>query len=323
MANWRRVLTVDEESSQSGNQFVTINADESIEVVRINDLDSITPDAGSDIPSTIANNPDNYLFCVDEVDVNEHKKLTLEHIVSAIAVELVGGMSSETRAYFTGATSGLPADLNDDGAVSVADLLELLVDFGLTGTREDSSVRITTTASQPIQPTAVYTNDADPFSSLEQIEFTQTDVVGAVDNVAVTVDAANDKIIFQNAETGPESNWFSTHQGCYLQVVGGAETNSFSFTTTVDDATVYVFMKAEAFAGSTSQEVHYSILGTGLTNFGAGDYTFNTTTFETNSPLNTDGDTTKIEVSFFAGTATGEFVSSFSIEDLTIKMFRS
>lgn len=315
MSAWKKVVTA--EGATADNSFITINPDSGIEVVRINDLDPITPDADSDIAATIANDPENYLFVVDEVDQNAHKKLVLDDLIGAIGASLVLATDAGTQAYFSGTTSGLAGDLNDDGAVSTVDLLAFLTEFGMSGTAFDSKVNLTTTG------TAVLSASTASQQTAATIPFSTADATISSVNVAGEVDGAAETITFQNSSNGTTSdNWFSAHPNRKLRFASSSTTTAaFSATTTLDDTNIVFIAKYTPYTTvNNPQTVQYvQLKSQQFVTAGTHDVFID-------APVITDvvggGTTGKVVVQIQAYVTNGES-TTVSINDLDIQMLRN
>lgn len=259
MASWKKIIALDS-TPVAENSFITVNTDDSVEVIRFGDLPAITPGTDQDVANVLANNPTNFLFVVDDTSDNDHKKVTFDDIAGGIAAALAEGLTTEQTAYFTGDVSGLPADLNGDGSVSTADLLEFLTAFGGISDGLDSSVRITTTASATLDETNIGQANA------EVIPFTTSDASITAGNCALTIDGTNDKIVFSNttAGTNQSNNWFQGNSNREYRFSVESGDNAFTTTAQVIGERIYVDAKIESFdavSGGNSLGVRYEPLG--------------------------------------------------------------
>lgn len=130
---WKKILTVDDNASTVNNSFVTINADESVDVIRFNSLPPIDDTGYDSIADALAQNATAYVMAMDDVDGNKHVKLSFDDFAGGLALSFINysidnGYGDTTT--YTGATSGLLGDFDGDGAVSTADLLDFLTNFG-------------------------------------------------------------------------------------------------------------------------------------------------------------------------------------------------
>ena len=107
------------------------------------DLAEIVGGAGEPSGSVVGEaDPDKYLMIVHDVDAQELKKMDIQELYGAITTSLFQALIDagygSTEAY-TG-TSGLLGDINGDGSVSAADLLEFLTQFGAIETAEPLTI---------------------------------------------------------------------------------------------------------------------------------------------------------------------------------------
>jgi hypothetical protein len=314
MSAWKKVVTA--EGATADNSFITINPDSGIEVVRIDDLDPITPDTDSDIAATIANDPENYLFVVDEVDQNAHKKLVLDDLMGAIGASLVLSTDPQAQAYFTGTTSGLAGDLNDDGSVSTVDLLAFLSEFGQTGTAYDSKVNLTTTGTASLSGSTITPQTA------ATIPFSTADATISSVNVAGEVDPTTETITFQNSSDGTTSDeWFYTHQNRKIRIASPS-TVAFSVVTTLTNTWIYFIAKYTTYTTNNVLQAT-SWVPIKLQTFGtAGPYDVSLDQAVVTQAQVGTAQTGRVEVQIQAYVLNGED-ATVSINDLDIQMLRN
>lgn len=304
---WKKVVTAEGETAD--NSFITINPDDSTDVIRINDLPAVDAE-------TIAADPEDYLFVVDDVVNAKHKKISFEDIIGAIGPSLVLSTDAGTQAYFTGTTSGLAGDLDDDGAVSTIDLLEFLTVFGMSGTAFDSKVNLTTTG------TASLSDSTASQQTAATIPFSTADATISTVIVAGEVDGAAETITFQNSSNGTTSdNWFSAHPNRRLRFASsGTDTAAFSATTTLQDTNIVFIAKYTPYTPLNALTAQYVQLKHQQFD-AAGTYDV-----FIDAPVVTDvvgGNTTvKVVVEIQAYVTNGES-ATVSINDLDIQMLRN
>jgi len=328
MASWKKILAFDT-SPTVENSFVTINSDDSVQVIRFGGLPPITPGSGEDVANVLASNPTNFLFAVDDFAENDHKKVTLDDIAGALAAGLVDGLPTGGTAYYTGETSGLPADLNNDGQVSTADLLEFLTAFGEVGDGSDTSVRLTTTASLSLDDTNEGPDNADTLT------FTTSDSAISTGTAALTVDGTNNKLVFYNDGTAsglPAQYFFDGNPNRkYKFHTTSGGTNPFSVTLNVSSARISIRARIESFDAETSGNsvgVRYEPLAYYTEADDAAQYDVNFINGAEfiihegsfNSLL--DGDAKRVEISFEGYTDNGE-ACSVQINDLDVTIMKS
>ena len=188
MATWKKILVFPTASATVDNSFVTVNIDDSQEVVSINDLPAIDTTGYDSIASAIGENADNYMFVVHDIANADHKKLSASELYGSIATNLLnevqtGGLiSADTNIQGIGV--GGAADLNGDGDVSTADLLQFLTAFGQVVAINPISVSVVNCASTSITATGVGTSTYD---TLDLDNFT----VVLHSDVSVTTSPAN------------------------------------------------------------------------------------------------------------------------------------
>ena len=91
--------------------------------------------------------PGSFLMVVHDVAENKLKKLDIQELYAAITVELFQALIDAgygSQEAYSG-TGGLIADLNNDGSVSTADLLEFLTSFGAIESADPTTVTLTST----------------------------------------------------------------------------------------------------------------------------------------------------------------------------------
>jgi len=189
MADWKRIVAIDATTPSAENSFVTVNTDDSVEVVSFNDLPAIDTTGYDSVASAVGENADNYLFVVHDVDSGDHRKLSVQDFYGSIATNLLdeiltGGLISSTT-NVQGIGVGDAADFNGDGSVSTADLLEFLGQFGSIVTSTPISVSVANCASTSIVENNVGTST---FDVLDLSNFT----VVIQPDVQVTTNAGDD-----------------------------------------------------------------------------------------------------------------------------------
>jgi len=211
MASWKKILAFDT-SPTVNNSFVTVNTDNSVEVVSFNDLDTVPLSTYDSVSERLTEEASNFLFAVHDVSGSEHRKVTFDDIAGAVTVDaintVIAGGGGDV-ATFTGSTSGVFGDLNDDGSVSTADLLQFLTVYGQPPTLVYDDGEVDLTAC----PTTTVNNDTggayfDPStgieSDLDQLEISNPTVSQGA--FTVNVDTTNDKITISE---GSGVNWNS------------------------------------------------------------------------------------------------------------------
>ena len=193
MATWKKILVFPAASPTVENSFVTVKTDDSNtivqEVVSINDLPAIDTTGYDSIASAIGENADNYMFVVHDIANADHRKLSVTDLYGSIATNLLdevqtaGLISPDTN--IQGIGTGNAADLNGDGSVSTADLLEFLTAFGQVTAVNPISVSVVNCASTAITANAIGTST---FDTLDLDNFT----VVLHNDVSVTTSPAND-----------------------------------------------------------------------------------------------------------------------------------
>lgn len=189
MATWKKILVFPAASPTVENSFVTVNTDDSQEVVSIDDLPAIDTTGYDTIASAIGENADNYMFVVHDIANADHRKLSVTDLYGSIATNLLddmltGGLiSADTN--IQGIGTGNAADLNGDGSVSTADLITFLTAFGQVTAVNPISVSVANCASTAITANAIGTST---FDTLDLDNFT----VVLHNDVSVTTSPAND-----------------------------------------------------------------------------------------------------------------------------------
>lgn len=142
MGTWKKIISVDPTNASTvDNSFITINADESVEVISFNDLPAIDPAdyAGLDtVPEVLGNDPSNFLLSVHDVDDAKHKKLGLDNLAGFLATQIIVEAGINANTTVQGLGTGLTGDLDGDGSVGSADLLALLANWDAIGEADTS-----------------------------------------------------------------------------------------------------------------------------------------------------------------------------------------
>jgi hypothetical protein len=209
MASWKKILAFDT-SPTVNNSFVTVNTDDSVEVVSFNDLTVIPLSTYGSVSERLTEQSSNFMFAVHDILGQEHRKLTFDDIAGALTVSSINQVVDSGQgdlATFTGGTSGVLGDLDDDGSVGVSDLLEFLTLFGGSGDPVYDNGVINLTNCPSISPSNggdgfIFSGDDADSSVLDQLEISNPTVTQGAFNIAVST--ADDKITISE---GSGLNW--------------------------------------------------------------------------------------------------------------------
>ena len=271
MSTWKKIVAVDAESSSADNSFVTINADESVEVIRINDLSTI-PVLGdyTSVSEVLIDNGDSFVFPVDNVSGSAHYKVSVGDIAGMLTIgmiyDLVDSGSGDISTY-TG-TSGVVGDFNGDGSVSTADLLQFLTMFGGDPNAVFSSGYLNIANCPTLTSIPTVTGIDEEITSDSQLNLLEiSNSTGNAGSFESTINSTSGNEYIEWGET-TGINWnteaFASKR---LKVVGLQ--NAFKYVPTVQGAGVRFWLKVQTFtSGGVALETAYVSLGSSTSDVG-------------------------------------------------------
>jgi len=327
MASWKKIVALDS-SPTVNNSFITVNTDDEVNVVAFGGLPVVPLEGYDTVAQRLTEQASDFNFAVHD-DSSEsggaHRRLTFDDIAGALTVDLVNNlvdMGQGSVSTYTGSTSQALGDLNDDGVVSVADLLELLSMFNnvVDPVFTDSGVTLTNCPSvSPSNGGGETPFDGDDANSgqLDQIPLANAGFQGG--SISVEVDENTD-IITASAESGLDISAFANQaialraNGTEFRVVSQVISQLFALwmkvktidSSDVEIATEWVALALpQTLAPGNSQYVYLDndVVAGGQFNF-------------QNVDLG-DPDIASIEVSFFVDDWL-ECVASIEIESLNL-----
>jgi len=129
---WKKVVTA--EGATADNSFITINPDDSTEVVRISDLPAIPVVAPiTSAAEYLTDNSAAIFFPVDDTTYNVHRKVSISELAGVLTLGMINDVVDSGNgdiSTFTNSETNVVGDFNGDGSVGVADLLQFLVLMG-------------------------------------------------------------------------------------------------------------------------------------------------------------------------------------------------
>jgi hypothetical protein len=204
-------------------------------------LDPLTDLSSSDPEDVLSDNPGDVNFVVENNTLSPAppQKVTFEQIIQALMAQGLTDIANDPNnnlslATFTG--SGGVGDLNNDGQVSVADLLSFLTYFGSTWTDPIQSL---------FTPSVVKFTDSDNVildEAWTTLSFAQSDFTVTAGTQNVIVDYTTNHDIKFASQTSPyllrnvpyKEILLSTHQGNLASVITQVADQEISVRVTID-----------------------------------------------------------------------------------------
>lgn len=328
MASWKKILAFDT-SPTVNNSFVTVNTNDNVEVVAFGGLEAIPLEGYGTVAERLTEQASNFNFAVHDSSIEsggEHRKLTFDDIAGALTVDLVNSlvdMGQGSISTYTGSTSQNLGDLNDDGAVSVADLLALLAMFNnvVDPVFTDSGVILTNCPS--VSPSnggggSLFFGDNNNAGQLDQIPVANANF-DAGGSISIEVDESTD-IITASAETGLDISAF-VNQAIALRADG----TEFLAVSQVISQPFGLWMKVKTLDSSDTEiQTRWVSIGTFGTAAAGNSQSYYINDdiqaggqFNFNGVILSDPDIASIEVSFFVDDFLSS-IASIEIESLNL-----
>jgi hypothetical protein len=263
--------------------------------------------------------PDKFLMLVHDVDANELKKMDIQELYAAITVSLFQALVDAgfgSNELYTG-TGGLLGDLNGDGSVSTADLLNFLTQFGQIEQADPTIVELTT---------CPLTSSSSNFSVAKKLDIGNGDAAVTNGDFNVTVNVAQDHFVISEGVNNSLTQY--PNKTVFIEPADGFSGGSVKInknTAAVDTLELYV--RLEAFSTNGSQinaATEDYLLATIPTQSvpGAYDYAIPVTEIPGNvSGINNGGSgaVASVRVSFVAQSQTG-YITGVGIEGIKFKL---
>ena len=129
---WKKVITAEGETAD--NSFITINPDDSTDVIRISDLPAIPVVAPiTSAAEYLTDNSAALFFPVDDTTSDVHRKVSISELAGMLTIGMINDVVDSGNgdiSTFTNSETNLVGDFNGDGYVTTADLLSFLVSMG-------------------------------------------------------------------------------------------------------------------------------------------------------------------------------------------------
>lgn len=189
---------------------------------------------------------DKFLMLVHDVDANELKKMDIQELYAAITVSLFQALVDAgfgSNELYTG-TGGASGDINNDGVVSTADLLEFLTQYGLAETASPTIVELTTC---PLTD-----HEGDGFGVLKKLDIGTGDAAVTTGDFNVNVNVGQDHFTITEGLNNSLTQY--PNKTIFVEPADGFETSAITISLAgLVQETVHLYVRIEGFTSGGSQ----------------------------------------------------------------------